>query len=87
MWASNLHLPLCLSKRGTRPEFVNSERGNIKAGERVGWGGGMRRKKKKNRERGGGGGGLLEGAATSEPHESPPAHCLVSREMSTFTVS
>lgn len=33
MWASNLHLPLCLSKRGTRPEFVNSERGNIKAGE------------------------------------------------------
>lgn len=35
MWASNLHLPLCLSKRGTRPEFVNSERGNIKAeGER-----------------------------------------------------
>lgn len=31
MWASNLHLPLCLSRRGTRPEFVNSERGNIKA--------------------------------------------------------
>lgn len=27
MWASNLHLPLCLSKKGTRPEFVNSVKG------------------------------------------------------------
>lgn len=38
MWASNLHLPLCLSKRGTRPEFVNSEGGvsKQKEGERKG---------------------------------------------------
>lgn len=37
MWASNLHLPLCLSKKGTRPEFVNSERGGGGGGHQS-WG-------------------------------------------------
>lgn len=31
MLAYKPHLPLCWSKRGTRPESVNSEKGNIKA--------------------------------------------------------
>lgn len=79
MWASNLHLPLCLSKKGTRPEFVNSERGGGGHQSRgvVVWRGGVLRK----REEGGGG--------PQVPHRSrrQPAHCLVSREMSTFTVS
>lgn len=69
MWASNLHLPLCLSKRGTRPEFVNRRGGTSK---REGEG-------EKTHTQGWGGGGC---------HLSPPpAHCLVSREMSTFTAS
>ena len=48
MWASNLHLPLCLSRRGTWPEFVNSERGNIKSRERER---GRERGQKEGRER------------------------------------
>lgn len=55
MWASNLHLPLYLSKRGTRPEFVNRKRGNIKAVE------GGRGGKKQTR--------LGGGVATSVPRQ------------------
>lgn len=70
MWAYKPHLPLCWSKRGTRPESVNSEKGNIKA---------EREEERELEQR--------ERADTSEPQESLPAHCLVSREMNTFTVS
>lgn len=56
MWASNLHLPLCLSKRGTRPEFVNRKGETSK----LLWGGG-----------GGGQQTRLGGAATADPRESP----------------
>lgn len=59
MWASNLHLPLCLSKRGTRPEFVNRKGETSKLG-----GGGVRRGGKKTTDKAG-------GAATADPHESP----------------
>lgn len=70
MWAYKPHLLLCWSKRGTRPESVNSEKGNIKA---------EREEERELEQR--------ERADTSEPQESLPAHCLVSREMNTFTVS
>lgn len=55
MWASNLHLPLCLSKRGTRPEFVN-RKGETSKLLGVGVGG--------TTDKAG-------GAATADPRESP----------------
>ena len=53
MWPSNLHLPLCLSKRRTWPDFVNRKRGNIKAVE-----GGRGGKKNTDKAGGWGVGGL-----------------------------
>lgn len=64
MWASNLHLPLCLSKRGTRPEFVNRKRGNIKAVV-----GGREGEKNTDKTAGGVGGGGCHLTATSVPRQ------------------